>query len=327
MTTERYQFFDHNPILPDVVEEVKQSLRESPKRLPPKYFYDEYGSTLFEQITELPEYYLTRTEIEILNENKEELSRIVDKSCCLIEYGSGSSRKVRSLIDAIDPRFYVPVDISKEHLHTSARAIHDDFDSLHVYPTCADYTEAIQLPDAIDGAPRCGFFPGSSIGNFERDDALRFLINLARDIGPGGHCIIGFDSRKPKAILEPAYNDTQGVTASFNLNLLTHLNRTIGTDFDQTKFRHHAFYDESLGRIEMHLISETEQTVTLDDERFRIARNEAIHTENSYKYSLTDVRELASKAGMSLVTHWQDSKAWFYVALLRVPDDIELGDF
>ena len=178
----------------------------------------------------------TRTEIGILEENKEELAQVIDKACCLIEYGSGSSKKVRLLIDAIEPRFYVPVDISKEHLHQSAQAIHDDFDSLHVYPTCADYTTAVELPEVIDGAPRCGFFPGSSIGNFEREDALGFLTNLRRDIGPGGHCIIGFDSRKPRTVLEPAYNDKQGVTASFNLNLLTHLNHTIGTDFDHDQF-------------------------------------------------------------------------------------------
>ena len=322
MTTERYQFFDQNPIRPNVIEEIKLGLRETPKRISPKYFYDARGSALFEQITQLPEYYLTRTEISILDENKEELSEIIGKSCCLIEYGSGSSRKVRLLIDAIDPRFYVPVDISKEHLHESAQAIHNDFDSLRVYPTCADYTTPVELPEVIDGAPRCGFFPGSSIGNFEREDALRFLTNLRRDIGPGGHCIIGFDSRKPKSILEPAYNDKKGVTASFNLNLLTHLNRTIGTDFDPSKFRHHSFYDETLGRVEMHLVSESTQKVTLEGETFHFSSNESIHTENSYKYSLTEVKQLAQQSGMSFVTHWEDRQAWFYVVLLRAPETI-----
>lgn len=322
MTSERYQFFDQNPKLPNVVEEIKQGLRESPKRIAPKFFYDARGSALFEQITQLPEYYLTRTEISILDENKEKLSQVIDESCCLIEYGSGSSKKVRALINAIHPRFYVPVDISREHLSESARAIHDDFDSLHVYPTCADYTQGLELPDVIDGAPRCGFFPGSSIGNFEREDALRFLTNIGNDIGPGGYCIIGFDSRKPKAIVEPAYNDTQGITASFNLNLLSHLNRTLGTDFNQSNFHHHAFYDETLGRIEMHLISKVAQTVTLDGETFDLSPNEPIHTENSYKYSLTEVRELARRAGLSFVTHWEDRQAWFYVVLLRVPESI-----
>ncbi|MCY4127967.1 MAG: L-histidine N(alpha)-methyltransferase [Gammaproteobacteria bacterium] len=323
MTTERYRFFDQNPILPNVIEEIRQGLRESPKRISPKYFYDEHGSALFEQITDLPEYYLTRTEIGILDEYKEELSQIIDKSCCLIEYGSGSSRKVRLLINAIAPRFYVPVDISREHLDQSARAIHDDFASLHVYPTCADYTQTLELPDVIDGAPRCGFFPGSSIGNFERDDAARFLTNLRRDIGPGGHCIIGFDSRKPKTILEAAYNDTKGVTASFNLNLLSNLNRTTGTDFDPSGFRHQSFYNETLGRIEMHLVSKTTQNVTLDGETFHFANGETIHTENSYKYSLDEVKALAHKSGMSFIKHWEDSQAWFYVVLLRVPDAAE----
>ena len=326
MTFERYQFFDQNPKLPNVVEEIKQGLRATPKRISPKYFYDAHGSELFEQITHLPEYYVTRTEIGILDENKEKLSQIIDESCCLIEYGSGSSRKVRALINAINPQFYVPVDISREHLSQSARAIHDDFDTLHVYPTCADYTQGVQLPDVIDGAPRCGFFPGSSIGNFEREDAMSFLTSIGTDIGPGGYCIIGFDSRKPKSIVEPAYNDTKGVTASFNLNLLDHLNRTIGTDFDQSKFEHRAFYNEALGRIEMHLVSKISQTVRLDGESFDLSRNESIHTENSYKYSLTEVRELARRAGMDFVTHWEDSQEWFYVALLRVPESIESGD-
>ena len=325
MTSKRYQFFDQNPELPNVVEEIKHGLRGSPKHISPKYFYDAHGSALFEQITQLPEYYLTRTEIGILDKNKEKLSEIIEESCCLIEYGSGSSRKVRTLIDAIKPQFYVPVDISREHLSQSARSIHDDFDTLHVYPTCADYTQGVELPGVIDGAPRCGFFPGSSIGNFERDDALSFLSKIATDIGPGGYCIIGFDSRKPRAILEPAYNDTQGITASFNLNLLSHLNRTIGTDFNVSNFHHRAFYDEALGRIEMHLVSKIAQNVTLDGEIFALDRREAIHTENSYKYSLAEVRELARRAGMSFVTHWEDSQAWFYVVLLRVVESIELG--
>ena len=326
MTTERYRFFDQNPIRPNIIEEIKQGLRETPKRISPKYFYDAHGSALFEQITQLPEYYLTRTEVSILDRIKGELSQIIDKSCCLIEYGSGSSKKVRLLIDAIDPRFYVPVDISKEHLHQSARAIHDDFDTLHVYPTCADYTIALELPDVIDGAPRCGFFPGSSIGNFERADALRFLSSIRQDIGPGGHCIIGFDSRKPKSILEPEYNDSRGVTASFNLNLLNHLNRTIGTDFDASKFHHRSFYNETLGRVEMHLVSTSPQSVTLDGETFQFSSDESIHTENSYKYSLDEVKTLASNAGMTFITHWEDSQAWFYVVLLRAPKSVASAD-
>lgn len=323
MTTERYRFFDQNPLIPNVIEEVKQGLRATPKRISPKYFYDAHGSALFEQITQLPEYYLTRTEISILDENKEELSRIIDKSCCLIEYGSGSSKKVRLLIDAIDPQFYVPVDISKEHLHQSAKEVHDDFDTLHVYPTCADYTTSLKLPDVIDGAPRCVFFPGSSIGNFERADALRFLINIRQDIGPGGHCIIGFDSRKPRSILEPAYNDEKGVTALFNLNLLNHLNRTIGTDFDTSKFNHRSFYDETLGRVEMHLVSKSHQRVRLDGETFHFSTDESIHTENSYKYSLLEVKALATRSGMSFITHWEDSQGWFYVVLLQAPETIQ----
>ena len=320
MHSKRFQFFDQNPVRPDIVAEVKQGLRQTPKRLAPKFFYDARGSQLFEQITQLPEYYLTRTEVGILNAYKDELSGFIGKRCCLIEYGSGSSEKVRLLIDALEPEYYVPVDISKDHLHTSAKAIHDDFEFLHVYPTCADYTDKVQLPEVIDGAPRCGFFPGSSIGNFERDEALDFLLNLHRDIGRGGYCVIGFDTRKSKAILEPAYNDRTGVTATFNLNLLTHLNRTVQSDFDPSKFSHHAFYDATLGRIEMHLVSETAQQIHVDGEVFNLAESESIHTENSYKYSIEEVQTLAVNAGLTYVRHWQDNNAWFYVVLLHVSD-------
>ena len=318
--SERYQFFDQNPVLQDVVAEVKQGLRASPKRLAPKYFYDAQGSELFEQITELPEYYLTRTEIDILRDNRREMAELIGQNCCLIEYGSGSSTKIRLLIDAIEPKYYVPVDISKEHLNHAARSIHDDFNALHVYPTCADYTEALQLPPVIDGAPRCGFFPGSSIGNFEREDARRFMRSLGTDLGAGAHCIVGFDSRKSKSILEPAYNDAQGVTAAFNLNLLRHLNQAIGTDFVISSFDHHAFYDEDQGRIEMHLVSKTNQCVTIDGESVSIGCGESIHTENSYKYSLDEVKQLGRNAGLVFVTHWEDSKGWFYVALFKVPN-------
>ena len=316
MSTERFLFFDHNPKLPNVVEEVKQGLRQNPKRLSPKFFYDERGSQLFDQITQLPEYYLTRTETNILDTNKDELSSYIGKHSCLIEYGSGSSKKVRLLIDALEPRYYVPVDISKEHLRRAAKAIHDDYEKLNVYPTCADYTNGLRLTDAIDGAPRCGFFPGSSIGNFERDDAKSFLSAMRQDIGPGGYCIIGFDSRKAKDILEPAYDDEAGLTAKFNLNLLSHLNQAIDTNFDITNFQHQAFYDEVLGRIEMHLISGSNQVVRVDGETFEFKTNESIHTENSYKYSLDEVHQLANAAGMQFIQHWTDQNAWFYVVLL-----------
>lgn len=317
MPAERYRFFDRDPVLPDVVAEVKEGLRQTPKRISPKYFYDARGSALFEAITQLPEYYLTRTELRILDAFKHEISHRVGKSCCLIEYGSGSSHKVRMLIHALEPRYYVPVDISKEHLQRSAKSIHDDFDDMHVYPTCADYSTGVELPEVIDGAPRCGFFPGSSIGNFERVEAADFLATVRDTVGPGGYCIVGFDARKSKSIVEPAYNDEAGITAEFNLNLLTHLNQAIGTDFDVANFRHHAFYDEALGRIEMHLVSETAQEVRLDGETFSFASEEPLHTENSYKYSLAEVKALADAAGLSYVKHWEDQDAWFFVALLQ----------
>lgn len=319
MMNSHFKFFDQNPPLPDMVAEVKHGLGKSPKRISPKYFYDERGSALFDQITELPEYYLTRTEISILRERKQELANIVGPSCCLIEYGSGSSKKVRLLIDALQPRYYVPIDISKTHLNSAAAAIYQEFDELSVYPTCADFTDQFHLPDVIDGAPRCGFFPGSSIGNFERDDAVRFVASLRAQLGTGGHCVIGFDSRKQKRDLEPAYNDAAGVTALFNLNLLQHLNATVGTNFDVTRFRHKAIYNEAIGRIEMYLVSDTDQEISLDGETFRFKSGEPIHTENSYKYSLDEVKHLAKQAGMRFIKHWQDDRARFFVVLLQVP--------
>lgn len=317
----RFKFFDQNPPLPNRVAEIKQGLSQAAKAIPPKYFYDERGSQLFEQITQLPEYYLTRTEIGILQERGQELAEIIGKSCCLIEYGSGSSTKVRLLIDELEPQYYVPVDISKAHLETSATDIYDDFNGLNVFPLCADFTKPFDLPNLIDGAPRCGFFPGSSIGNFEREDAVRFVANLRPQLGAGGYCVIGFDSRKSKQTLESAYNDAAGVTAAFNLNVLRHLNLVVGTDFDVGKFQHQAAYDEENGRIEMHLVSESRQTVSLEDSTFHFAKGEPLHTENSYKYSLDEIRELAKLAGMSFVEHWEDKQARFFVVLLQVPFD------
>ena len=317
MAAERYRFFQRNPSRPDIAAEVKDGLRSSIKRISPKFFYDERGSQLFEEITRLPEYYLTRTEIDILNAHKHELAEMIGKHCCLLEYGSGSSRKVRILIHALEPRYYVPIDISEKHLQQSAAAIHDDFQKLSVFPTCADYSKTVELPEVIDGVRRCGFFPGSSIGNFERTEAVEFLAAMRLNVGAGGYCIIGFDSRKSPDIVEPAYNDRAGVTAKFNLNLLTHLNRAIGTNFDVSKFRHHAFYNQVRGRIEMHLICQSSHQVQLDGETFTIAKDESVHTENSYKYSLDEVKTVAKAAGMTYVNHWEDDASWFYVVLLQ----------
>lgn len=317
MTTSRFNFFNQNPPQPQILAEVKHGLAQTPKRLSPKFFYDKQGSLLFDKITRLPEYYLTRTEVAILSECKDELASIVGTQGCLVEYGSGSSEKVRLLLSTLRPRFYVPVDISQEHLRESSHAIYHDYEDLNVYPTCADYTNTVKLPNAIDGARRCGFFPGSSIGNFEREAAGPFLVNVRNTLGPEGYCVVGFDARKSKQILESAYNDSQGVTAEFNLNLLDHLNSAIGSNFDTTKFEHQAFYEEELGRIEMHLISKCEQQLKVDGETYLLEADESIHTENSYKFSIDEIKLLADAADMHYVKHWEDERSWFFVVLLQ----------
>lgn len=318
LTSDRYRFFDQNPTPPEVLAEVKVGLSRASKSLSPKFFYDQQGSLLFDEITQLPEYYLTRTEIEILKACRHELADFIGKQGCLIEFGSGSSQKVRLLLSSLDPKFYVPVDISREHLHQSAKAIYDEFADLHVYPTCADYTQEVQLPSEVDGIQRCGFFPGSSIGNFEREEACQFLQTVRSLLGSGGFFIVGFDARKAKPTLEAAYNDSQGVTSRFNLNLLANLNAQLNCNFDLSNFQHHAFYDETLGRIEMHLISKEDQLVHVNGHAFTFRAQESIHTENSYKYSIDEIHELAAKAEMRLSSYWQDADARFFVVLLEV---------
>ena len=300
-----------------MLSEVISGLQKTPKQIAPKYFYDEKGSLLFEEITELPEYYLTRTEMGILESCSEELADIVGQDCCLIEYGSGSSKKVRLLIDALAPSYYVPVDISKEHLKQAAEAIYRDYESLAVYPICVDYSVPFALPNEIDGANRCGFFPGSSIGNFEREGAVDFLKSVHGEIGSGGYVILGIDTRKDPKLLESAYNDSKGITAEFNLNALRNLNGLIDSDFEAENFDHLAFYDQELGRIEMHLISNCKQTVTLSGHEFHIEMGENLHTENSYKYSGKEIDALARMSNMKCVKSWEDSEEMFAVVLLQ----------
>ena len=301
-----------------MVAEVTRGLRQRQKTIPPKYFYDDAGSKLFDAITGLPEYYLTRTEIGILNDNRVAIGKHVGQGACLVEYGSGSSTKVRILLAACRPRAYVPVDISKVHLVASARAIYDDFAALSVYPTCADYTTPFVLPRAVDGLPRVAFFPGSSIGNFDPAAADRFLRTVARTVGGGGTLIIGVDAKKDPRVLARAYNDAAGVTARFNENLLHHINTALGADFDVTGFRHRAVYNADSGRIEMYLDSARDQVVHIDGDTVKFARGEALHTENSYKYAPDEFIAKAERAGFERVETYLDRRRYFMVLLLRV---------
>lgn len=295
--------------------EVLSGLANAQKRIAPKYFYDERGSALFEAITELPEYYPTRTEIAILEDHGEEIARGVGDSSFLIEYGSGSSRKIRLLLESLRPSGYMPVDISRDHLLAAAEAIASDYEWLNVYPTCADYSSDWDLPHAGDGARKVVFFPGSSIGNFEPDDAQRFLTGVRRTVGDDGALLIGVDLKKSTEVVERAYNDAEGVTAEFNRNVLHHLNSRLNGDFDPERFDHEALYNEEHGRVEMYLVSTARQTVMIGDEQVSFEQGEAIHTENSYKYDATQFTSLADDAGFNLGGSWSDESNYFEVFL------------
>jgi L-histidine Nalpha-methyltransferase len=300
--------------------EVIAGLQRRDKAIAPKFLYDERGSELFEQITTLPEYYLTRTELAILQRGAGEMAQAIGTGATLIEFGSGSSGKVRWLLEPLKPVAYLPVDISREALTRAADDVQRDYPWLVVAPICADYSQPFALPAGLKQAThRVAFFPGSSIGNFEPHEAVRFLAHVAKLVGPGGELLIGIDLKKPRDVLERAYNDAQGVTAEFNLNVLSHLNEALGADFDLSAFAHRARYDEARGCIEIHLVSAADQTVTIGGNRIRLRQGEAIHTENSYKYAPAQFDALARMAGFAMRRRWLDPKGWFAVILYQMP--------
>lgn len=317
----RYEFFDLKPRPPDIAAEVLHGLRGRRKFIPPKYFYDARGSRLFDAITRLPEYYLTRTEIAILHANRDAIAHHVAADAGVLEYGSGSSVKVRILLDACRPAAYVPVDISKDHLAAGARAVANDYPALSVYPVCADYTAAFPLPPPVAALRRMAFFPGSSIGNFDPEAAQAFLAAVAHTVGLGGALIVGVDAKKNTEVLDRAYNDAAGLTARFNRNLLRHVNDAIGANFDPHGFEHRAEYNEDAGRIEMYLDAKRDQVVAINGERVAFAEGESLHTENSYKYTPEEFVALAATAGFACEEMWQDARRYFTVLLLRTVGD------
>ncbi len=301
-------------------EEALAGLKNPQKTLPCKYFYDLRGSLLFDQICELPEYYPTRTEAGIMADNIGEMASVFGPNCLLIEYGSGSSTKTRILLDHL-PHLagYVPMDISREHLHQTAETLASAYPNLEILPLCADYTVPFELPEATQEVrSRIVYFPGSTIGNFHRSEAAKFLGHIAEVCGPGGGLLIGVDLRKSPQILEPAYNDAQGVTAEFNLNLLRRMNAELGTGFDLGGFAHRAFYDEKIGRIEMHLLSLRAQAVQVGSETIPFEAGETIWTECSYKYSLPEFAAMAGPAGFEVRQVWTDREQKFSVQYLTV---------
>ena len=320
MTHPAIEFHDLHPTPADFAAEVLAGLRRRPRYIPPKFFYDARGSQLFDQITALPEYYLTRAEVEVLTANAQEIARRVGTGSLLVEPGGGSCAKVRILLEGLRPCAYVPMDISREHLRAAAEQVAAEFPWLEVHASCTDFTRAMTLPDSAPEpeGPRVAFFPGSSIGNFDPEGAVGFLAAVAELVGPGGFLLIGADRKKDKAILDAAYDDAAGVTAAFNLNLLERMNRELDADFDRPAWRHRAFYDEAKGRIEMYLVSLRPQTVHVAGEAFAFEAGETIHTENSYKYGIEEFQTLAARAGFRPEAVWTDARGLFAVHLLRV---------
>jgi dimethylhistidine N-methyltransferase len=265
----------------------------------------------------LEAYYPTRTELGLFDAHLQQIAALIGQDSCVVEYGSGSSLKIRKLLQALAPSAYVPIDISKDFLLSNAQTLAKDFPSLHVFPVCADFSQAIALPPQTNGMHRVGFFPGSSIGNFEPEQARTFLTRVAGTLGRGGHLLIGVDCKKETKTLELAYNDPDGVTAQFNLNALAHLNRVLDADFNLRAFAHEAHYNEDLGCIQMFLRSLVEQRVDICDEHFHFAAGECLHTENSYKYAPAEFVQLAGSAGFDCQQQWLDEKAYFGLYLLR----------
>ncbi len=310
---------DQTPEHAEALSELQRGLSQPEKWISSIYFYDSHGSVLFDRITELPEYYLTRTETAVMRAHGADMAREIGPDALVIEPGSGAGEKIRLLLGALDnPVAYVPIEIAREHLRNSAEALARDFPELEVLPVWADFTRSLEIPEPSRTARRkIVYFPGSTLGNFEPDDAVSLLRNFAAMVGEGGAALIGVDLAKEAALIEPAYNDSAGVTAAFNLNMLTHLNRRFGSDFNPENFMHEAYYNPDEGRVEMHLKSLHDQDVHLGGKKIHLVEGESIHTESSYKYSDERFAALAGKGGFRLVKTWKDPEQMFSVRYLE----------
>ena len=306
-------FHDTQPELGDSRRELLVGLQQERKTVNPKWFYDQQGSELFDQITRLPEYYPTRTEVRILTDNRSEISRICEQGCVFIEPGSGSCEKVRLLLADLRPSVYVPVDISESFLRDAADQLGREYPWLDVHAVCADFNHSWSFLDRVPAGKRVVFYPGSTIGNLEPAAALGFLKRVRAVLGDNGGALIGVDLHKSSKRLNAAYNDASGVTARFNLNVLERINDVLDAEFDESLFSHRAFYNEEQQRIEMHLVSEREQSVRCNGSRIEFEAGETIHTENSYKYTVEGFARLAESAGLSLQQSWLDEERLFSV--------------
>jgi dimethylhistidine N-methyltransferase len=312
--TNKAGLLDLLPSTQDFHREVSHGLSQEPKTLPAKLLYDQRGSELFEEICQLESYYPARCELEILWDHAEEICADIGAGAMVIEPGAGNAAKVRHLLACLErPVVYVPIEIAKPTLLAAAEKLRGDFPDLTVLPVCADYTEGLALPplDVPDVQKRVGFFPGSTIGNFDPGDAESFLRKLGGLLGESGQALIGVDLKKDPDVFQRAYDDPEGITAEFNLNILRRLNREFRASFNLDHFRHQALYNETLGRVEMHLVSLVPQIVAVGDARISFREGESIHTENSYKYSVDEFRALAESAGYELYRLWQDGRGYF----------------
>jgi dimethylhistidine N-methyltransferase len=312
---ERREREESAKLLPDVIK----GLHQTPKQLSPIWFYDERGSQLFDAICETPEYYLTRTELSIMRKHAAAMARAMKPHAMLLEYGSGTSLKTRILLDHMeDPEAYVPIDIAREHLLEAASALAREYSGLEIVPICADFTQPFKVPARVTNARRrVVYFPGSTIGNFERAEAINLLRRMRTLSGPNGAILIGVDLRKDRRIIEEAYNDAAGVTAEFNLNALEHLNRVLNANFDTLEFKHRAIWNEEQSRVEMHLISLHDQQVTVAGYPVELKKDEYILTEYSHKYTLEDFACLARMAELNVTEVWTDADRFFSVQLLE----------
>ncbi len=314
--SDNVMFQDEHPNLGDSQAAILSGLKADNKTINPKWFYDERGSQLFDQITRLPEYYPTRTEVDILKRHCAEISDYCGTGCIFIEPGSGSSEKVRLLLNTLKPAVYVPVDISADFLEQSALALGTEYPWLDIHAVCADFNADWGFVDALPAGKRVVFYPGSTIGNLEPTDAIRFLTEVRELVGDDGGALVGVDTHKSSAVLNAAYNDSEGLTADFNLNILRHLNRVMDAEFDEASFSHRAFYNTDRQRIEMHLVSGTAQRVKCNGSYVDFVDGESIHTENSYKYTLQGFTQLAAEAGLKVQQSWTDAEELFSVHYL-----------
>ena len=314
----------YNRIDNDFLNDVIEGLSQNPKTLKPKYFYDNRGAQLFTEICTTPEYYPTRTEIKILNQNAEDIASQIGDNTALIEYGSGALEKIKILLDFLnEPVGLIPVDISEDQLFESAKNLENSYPDLEILPVAADFTKPIPIPEFSHPPKRfVAFFPGSTIGNFEPDLAIQFLEGVTKTIGLDGLLLIGFDLKKDIETLLAAYDDQRGITSSFNKNLLSRINDELGGNFNLDTFEHVARYNENKGRIEMHLKSTAEQTVLINKELFEFLEGETIHTENCYKFTKESFTAMSSKAGLYPVKTWTDDQNLFAVMLLRTTSNL-----